>query len=83
MAQVLAQVHRAATGSLPEPLACTATTDGRHCALATDLPTMVYGPVARNIHGIDEAVSLESMARVTTAMAHFLVSWCGVDPVPD
>jgi acetylornithine deacetylase len=79
--QALAQAHRGATGSPPKPLACTATTDGRHFALTTDLPTMVYGPVARNIHGVDEAVSLDSMARVATAMALFLVDWCGVEPV--
>lgn len=79
--QVLAQAHRTVTGTLPQPLACTATTDGRHFALMTDLPTMVYGPTARNIHGIDEAVSLDSMKRVTTAMAQFMVDWCGVEPV--
>ncbi|MET0961970.1 MAG: ArgE/DapE family deacylase [Noviherbaspirillum sp.] len=79
--RALAEAHRAVTGALPQPLACTATTDGRHFALMTDLPTMVYGPTARNIHGIDEAVSLASMKRVTKAMAQFMVDWCGVEPL--
>ena len=44
----------------------------------SDIPVTNYGPVARHIHGIDEAVSLESMQRVTAAMAQFIVDWCGV-----
>lgn len=77
--KTLAGAHAAVTGAPPQPLACTATTDGRHFTLMTDLPTMVYGPTARNIHGVDEAVSLESMKRVSAAMAQFMVDWCGVE----
>ncbi|UUZ66735.1 ArgE/DapE family deacylase [Polaromonas sp. P2-4] len=79
--QVLADAHRKITGAPPERLACTATTDGRHFALMTDIPVTVYGPVARNIHGIDEAVSLDSMKRVAATMAQFMVDWCGVEPL--
>lgn len=77
--QVLEQAHHQVNGSAPARLACTATTDGRHFALATDIPVTNYGPLARHIHGIDEAVSLASMARVATVMARFLVDWCGVE----
>lgn len=41
--------------------------------------TMVYGPVARNIHGVGEAASLGSMKRVSATMAQFIVDWCGVE----
>ncbi|HEY0200666.1 MAG TPA: ArgE/DapE family deacylase [Burkholderiaceae bacterium] len=79
--RTLAAAHQKATGQAPEHLSCTATTDGRHFQLMTDIPVTVYGPVARNIHGVDEAVSLASMKRVATSMAQFMVDWCGVRPV--
>ena len=61
-------------------MASTATTDGRHFRLLTDIPVTNYGPLARNIHGLDEAVSIESMQRVAATMARFIVDWCGVQP---
>jgi len=79
--RMLAAAHEKINGSAPEALACTATTDGRHFALMTDIPVTVYGPLARNIHGIDEAVSLDSMKRVAATMAQFMVDWCGVQPL--
>lgn len=79
--RLLAEAHQQINGASPELLACTATTDGRHFALMTDVPVAVYGPLARHIHGIDEAVSLASMARVATTMARFIVDWCGVEPL--
>ena len=80
--QILARAHEKITGAPPEHLACTATTDGRHFALMTDIPVTIYGPLARNIHGIDEAVSLDSMKRVAATMAQFMVDWCGVEEYP-
>jgi acetylornithine deacetylase len=79
--RMLAEAHEKITGAAPRPLACTATTDGRHFALMTDIPVTVYGPLARNIHGIDEAVSLDSMKRVAATMAQFMADWCGVEPL--
>jgi acetylornithine deacetylase len=79
--RALADAHRQVTGKTPEPISSTATTDGRHFRLLTDIPVTNYGPLARNIHGLDEAVSLASMQRVTTTMARFIVDWCGVRPV--
>ena len=77
--QVLAQAHEKITGVPPERLACTATTDGRHFALMTDIPVTNYGPTARNIHGIDESVSIDSMKRVTATMVQFIADWCGIE----
>jgi acetylornithine deacetylase len=74
----LALSYRTMTGREPERLACTATTDGRHFRLMTDMAVTVFGPEARNIHGIDECVSLRSMQRVTQTLAHFIVHYCGV-----
>jgi len=41
-------------------------------------PALVYGPVACDIHGIDERVSLPSVLRVTKTLALFAANWCGV-----
>ncbi|MDB5818075.1 MAG: acetylornithine deacetylase or succinyl-diaminopimelate desuccinylase [Rhizobacter sp.] len=81
--KTLAQAHRQMHGVVPELLACTATTDGRHFALSTDTPVTNYGPLARNIHGIDESVSLDSMKRVVATMVRFMVDWCGVEPLAE
>jgi acetylornithine deacetylase len=42
------------------------------------IPALVYGPIAENIHGIDERVSLSSLKRVTEALALFAADWCGI-----
>lgn len=74
----LAASYEAVTGGLPQSLACTATTDGRHFRLMADMPVAVFGPHAENIHAIDERVSLASMVRVTQTMVHFITQYCGV-----
>jgi acetylornithine deacetylase len=79
--QALAAAHEQVNGTPPQRLACTATTDGRHFVLGTDLPATNYGPLARHIHGIDEAVSLASMQRVATTMARHIADWCGLRPL--
>jgi acetylornithine deacetylase len=78
--QALAQAHEQVHGTPPRRLACTATTDGRHFRLLTDWPVTNYGPLARDIHGIDEAVELASMRRVATVMARYIADWCGLLP---
>jgi acetylornithine deacetylase len=47
------------------------------------IPSLVYGPIAENIHAIDERVSLPSLRRVTKTIALFAASWCGVRPAAD
>lgn len=44
-----------------------------------NIPSLVYGPISENIHGIDERVSLSSLKRVTETLALFVADWCGVD----
>lgn len=77
--RVLAQAHEKVVGAPPRTLACTATTDAKHFHTA-DVPVTCYGPEARNIHGIDEAVSIASMKRVAAAMAQYMADWCGLEP---
>ncbi|MBN9669382.1 ArgE/DapE family deacylase [Roseibium aggregatum] len=45
-----------------------------HCGI----PSLTYGPVSKNIHGIDECVNLPSLKRVTQTIALFTAQWCGI-----
>jgi acetylornithine deacetylase len=45
-----------------------------HCGI----PSLTYGPLTKNIHGIDECVNLPSLKRVTQAIALFTAEWCGI-----
>ena len=79
--QALQQAHADMHGSAPKQLACTATTDGRHFRLATPWAVTNYGPIARNIHGIDEAVDIASMLRVTQTFVRYIIDQCKVLPL--
>lgn len=76
----LGEAHRKVHGEPVRRQATTATTDARHFKLMLETPVTCYGPEARNIHGIDESVSIDSMVRVTTTLAQFIHDWCGVEP---
>ena len=76
---VLARAHRTATGETLQDAVSTAYLDARVYALYDRIPTLCYGPVSRHIHGVDEAVSLSSLQRVTTSMALFIAEWCGLE----
>lgn len=75
---MLRETHREWRGKDPEELSATATTDARYFKLYHDIPVTCYGPVARDIHGIDEKVSVDSMQRVAEVMADFTGRWCGL-----
>ncbi len=74
----LAAVHRELTGADPAELHTTATTDARIVAGAGGTPATCYGPRARAIHGVDEAVELDSVHEVTRVLARFVARWCGL-----
>jgi acetylornithine deacetylase len=80
MMRLLAETHERVMGTPPAWLASTATTDARVFNLYGATPATCYGPEARNIHGIDESVSLESTRQVTRVLALFLARWCGTEP---
>lgn len=52
--------------------------DNRVHVLYDGIPSLCYGPNCRDIHGIDEAVEVESIRRVTKTMALFIARWCGL-----
>lgn len=79
--QTLADAYRKVYGETARRVATTATTDARHFRLMLDTPVTCFGPLARNIHGIDESVSIDSMVRVATTLAQFMHDWCGVEPI--
>lgn len=78
----LAEAHRQVYGEPPARAATTATTDARHFHLMLGAPVTCYGPLSRDIHGIDETVSIASMVRIATSFALFLRDWCGLEPSP-
>ncbi len=78
---VLGRAHLEATGTALQSAVSTAYLDARVYALYDTIPTLCYGPTSRNIHGVDECVSLSSLKRVTTAMALFIAEWCGLEAV--
>lgn len=79
--QTLADAFCKVYGEPVRRVATTATTDARHFRLMLDTPVTCFGPLARNIHGIDESVSIESMVRVAITLAQFIHDWCGVEPL--
>ena len=75
---VLAAAHRqAGTGGELRSCVMTAYLDAAVFALHGDMPALVYGPVAENIHAADERVSLSPLLRVTKTIALFAAEWCG------
>ncbi|MFT6943459.1 MAG: acetylornithine deacetylase [Yoonia sp.] len=78
---VLAQAHDMAIGQPLQSFMTASYLDARVYALYNKIPSLCYGPISRNIHGIDECVSLASVQRITQAMALFIAQWCGVEAV--
>jgi acetylornithine deacetylase len=79
--KTLSAAHEAATGAKLESFVTPGYLDTRVHALYDQIPALCYGPISKNIHGVDEAVSISSLRRVTTAMALFVASWCGVEKI--
>ncbi|RKF14020.1 ArgE/DapE family deacylase [Roseovarius spongiae] len=77
----LGRAHEAAAGAPLESFMTAGYLDTRVYALYNRIPALCYGPVSRNIHGVDECVNLPSVRRVTQAMALFIAEWCGLEPV--
>jgi acetylornithine deacetylase len=66
-------------GAELERRATTATTDARHF-VRHGIPAICFGPRAEDIHGIDERVSMSSMADVASVLARVVLQWCGGAP---
>lgn len=73
--RLLGKCHRDLTGNEVTTLPLTCTTDLRAFKVAAGVNGTCYGPVAENIHGVDERVNLESIRHVLRAYALFLCRW--------
>ncbi|HOQ98594.1 MAG TPA: ArgE/DapE family deacylase [Anaerolineae bacterium] len=52
--------------------------DTRHY-LAYGIPSVCYGPMGANAHGVDEYLDLETLLPTAQAIALFVLRWCGTD----
>ncbi len=72
-ARLAGEAHAELHGAPPGRKVSTATTDARYVRG----PCLCYGPVAGNIHGIDEWVDLVSVRDTALAVALIASRWCG------
>jgi len=77
VAVTLADTYRRVVGTEAPLSATTATTDARHF-VRRGIPAVCFGPLAEQIHGIDERVSIASMERAAQVLAVFVRDWCGL-----
>jgi acetylornithine deacetylase len=75
LAKRLSDAHRAVHGDAPAGVAMGSTTDARLYINDFDVPALCYGPVAHDIHGIDEAVELSSIVAGARTLARFVADW--------
>jgi len=78
----LAAAHAGAHGAEPARFALGSTTDARIYLNQFGVPAVAYGPVARNIHAVDEAVELASIVAGARALARFLASYYAAGGLP-
>ncbi|MGZ4155078.1 MAG: M20/M25/M40 family metallo-hydrolase, partial [Actinomycetota bacterium] len=76
-ARRVADAHASVHGERPEVVAMGSTTDARYYLNGFDTPALCYGPKARNIHSLDEAVELASIVDGARALARLIASWFG------
>ena len=73
----LTQSHLEVFKKQPTMYSSTATTDIRVLSNYGNIPSTCYGPIAKNIHGIDECVSISSTLRIAKSILNFIFKWCG------
>ncbi len=78
----LAAAHAGAHGAEPARFLLGSTTDARIYLNQFGVPAVAYGPVARNIHAVDEAVELASIVAGARALARFLASYYATGGLP-
>ncbi len=82
LAQAMAAAHQAVHGTSPRRLAIGSTTDARYYLNQFGRPALVYGPLARNIHGADEAVELASIVAGARTLARFIAGFFAAGGLP-
>jgi len=75
LASAMARAHEAAHGTAPPRVVLGATTDARFYLNQFGRPALCYGPSARNIHAIDEAVDLTSIVSGARTLARFIAAF--------
>jgi len=75
----LARAHQRVIHQPAQWLASNATTDTRVLQIYGGIPTTCYGPKARDIHGIDEWVSMDSTRDVAAVLALLIADWCKLE----
>lgn len=75
LADAMAAAHLAAAGAPLRRAPLGATTDARFYLNQFGVPALAYGPRARNIHAIDEAVELASIVTGAKALARFIAEF--------
>lgn len=76
----VAAAHQAAHGERPVAQPMASTTDARLYLNDFDVPALCYGPVAHDIHGIDESVELDSIVDGARTLARFIADWFADPP---
>jgi len=82
LADAMAAAHLAATGASPRRAPLGATTDARYYLNQFAVPALGYGPRARNIHAVDEAVELASIVTGAKVLARFIAAYFAGDVGP-
>ena len=82
LAERVAASHEAAHGERPRAKRLASTTDARIYLNDFAVPALCYGPIAHDIHGIDESVELSSVVAGARTLARFIGTWYA-DPPED
>jgi len=77
--RLLSECHFSLTNSNPEHYLSTCTTDLRTFHFYNKTAGTCYGPIARNIHGVDESVDIESIRQTLKTYALFISRWCDIN----
>jgi acetylornithine deacetylase len=79
--QTLARAHATSFGKSLESFVTPGYLDGRVFVLYGDCPALVYGPISKNIHALNECVSMSSVKRIAGTIALFIAEWCGLEKI--
>lgn len=77
--RLLSECHRNLTDQEPGQYLSTCTTDLRAFHFYNRTVGTCYGPVAKNIHGVDECVDIESIRQTLKTYAIFISRWCTLE----
>jgi len=76
---LLSGCHQSLLNEQPQHYLSTCTTDLRAFHFYNKTAGTCYGPVAKNIHGIDECVDIESIRHTLKTYALFISRWCKLE----